>query len=98
MIGVRLGRLDARDASRIANLVARCGSLPKLPHIAGASLLQVIARDKKSREGRVGWVIPRRIGKADTGIEVPDSLVAAAWRELPEFFARARDEVRRGDS
>lgn len=96
MIGVGLGRLGEHDASRIAILVARCGGLPKLPDISPGALLRIIARDKKSRGGRVGWVIPRRIGNADTGVEAPDWLVAATWRELPEFFARARDEVRRG--
>ncbi|HEV2489971.1 MAG TPA: 3-dehydroquinate synthase [Candidatus Acidoferrales bacterium] len=96
MIGVGLGRLREHDASRIAFLVARCGGLPKLPDISPAALLRIIARDKKSRGGRVGWVIPQRIGRADIGVEAPDWLVAATWRELPEFFARARDEIRGG--
>ncbi|HKW89588.1 MAG TPA: 3-dehydroquinate synthase [Candidatus Acidoferrales bacterium] len=94
LIGVGLGRLGENDAIRIAVLVARCGSLPKLPEISAATLLRIVARDKKSRGGRVGWVIPRRIGAAEIGADVPDWLVAAAWRELPGFFARAREEVR----
>lgn len=98
LIGVGLGRLGENDAIRIAVLVARCGRLPELPEISPAALRRIIAGDKKSRGGRVRWVIPRRIGKADTGVETPDALVAAAWREMPGFFLRAQDEARRGSA
>jgi 3-dehydroquinate synthase len=97
MIGAGMGLLGEREASRVARLVARCGELPKLPPISARTLLRFIAGDKKSRSGRVGWVIPRRIGAAEYGVEVPDWLVAAVWPEMPRFFARARDEVRRGE-
>lgn len=96
LVGVGLGRLGENDAIRIAVLVARCGRLPELPDVSAGALRRIIAGDKKSRGGRVRWVIPKRIGKADVSVNVPDWLVAAAWRELPRFFARARDEVRRG--
>src|SRR5690348_588323 len=96
LVGVGLGRLGEKDAIRIAALVARCGRLPELPEVSAAALRRIMAGDKKSRGGRVRWVIPKRMGKADVGVNVPDWLVAAAWRELPRFFARARDEVRRG--
>lgn len=96
LIGVGSGRLGEKDAVRIAVLVAQCGRLPELPEIPPRALMQIIAGDKKSRGGRVRWVIPRRMGKAEIGVEVPDRLVAAAWRELPIVFARARNEVRRG--
>lgn len=68
VIGVGMGRLGEHDASRIAVLVARCGRLPELPDILPIDLLRIIARDKKSRGGRVGWVIPQRIGRADIGV------------------------------
>jgi 3-dehydroquinate synthase len=94
VIGVGLGRLKESEASRIARLVARCGELPALPKISDEMLTRFISSDKKSRGGRVGWVIPRRVGAVDTGVEVPDWLLGAAWREMPAFFARARAEVR----
>ena len=93
LIGVGLGRTDERSACRIASLVARCGPLPALPSISVSALLNTIAGDKKSRGGRVAWVIPRRIGAADIGVEVPAALVAMAWRELPGFYARSRSYV-----
>ncbi|MHB8639630.1 MAG: 3-dehydroquinate synthase [Candidatus Acidiferrales bacterium] len=90
LIGVGCGSITEHDASRIASLVARCGPLPELPRISSAALSRAIAGDKKSRGGHVRWVVPRRIGAADIGINVPEELVAMAWRELPAFFARAR--------
>src|SRR5487761_222563 len=88
LIGVALGSITEHDASRIASTIARCGSLPELPRISPAALSRAIASDKKSRGGRVRWVLPRRIGAADIGIDVPEELVALAWRELPAFSAR----------
>src|SRR5579872_3461641 len=90
LIAVGMNRLGEKDASLIASLVARCGPLPPLPGISPAALSRAIASDKKSRAGRVRWVLPKRIGAVDIGVHVPEKLVAMAWRELPAFFARAR--------
>jgi 3-dehydroquinate synthase len=89
-IAAAMGRLSEQDANRVASLIARCGKLPRLPAISSEALLRAIAGDKKSRGGKVGWVIPRRIGAVDFGVNVPEPLVAAAWRELPAFYEDAR--------
>ncbi|MGB6483947.1 MAG: 3-dehydroquinate synthase [Candidatus Acidiferrales bacterium] len=91
-IAVANGRLTEPDANRIALLVARCGRLPDLPRISAEAFLRVIAGDKKSRGGRVGWVLPRGIGTAEIGVNVPDRVVAKVWRELPALYARGRKE------
>jgi 3-dehydroquinate synthase len=90
LIAVGMDRLGEEDASLVASLVARCGPLPRLPRISPAALLRAIASDKKSRAGRVRWVLPERIGVVDIGVEVPEKVVAMAWRKLPTFFTRAR--------
>lgn len=90
LIAVGMNRLRERDASLITSLVARCGPLPRLPRISSAALSRAIASDKKVRSGRVRWVLPKRIGAVDIGVDVPEKLLGMAWRELPAFFARAR--------
>lgn len=95
LIGAGMGSIGERDASRIASLIARCGRLPQLPRCSSGALLRAISADKKSRRGRVGWVMPRRIGSAEIGVDVPEKLVTMAWRELPAFFARAREASER---
>lgn len=89
-IAVAMGRLQKESASRIVRLVARCGELPSLPRFSSANLLRAIAGDKKSRAGKVGWVLPRKISAVEFGVSVPDAAVAAAWRELPALYQRAR--------
>ncbi|MGC1106415.1 MAG: 3-dehydroquinate synthase [Candidatus Acidiferrales bacterium] len=91
-IAVACGRLTEPDANRVASLVLRCGRLPDLPRVSAEALLRAIAGDKKSRGGRVGWVLPRGIGAAEIGVSVPDRVVAKVWRELPALYARAREE------
>lgn len=89
-IAVSSGHLAPRDAQRLASLIVRCGELPRLPAISSAELLRAISGDKKSRSGKVRWVLPRKIGAADFDVTVPDSAVAAVWRDLPAICNRAR--------
>lgn len=89
-IAATTGRLSERDAKRIASLVVSCGPLPALPRISSRTLLQTISRDKKSRSGRVGWALPRKIGAAEIGVSVPDAIVARAWHDLSGTYNLAR--------
>jgi 3-dehydroquinate synthase len=90
LISVGLGRIGEREAGRIARLIARVGPLPPLGGISTGRLLQIIRRDKKSREGRTGWVMPRGIGRVELQVAVPETVVARAFRELPSLYERAR--------
>lgn len=92
-MAVVTGRLGEEPAQRIFSLIARLGSLPPLPQVSSGALLKAISGDKKSRAGRVGWVLPQRIGRAELGVNVPDGVVASCWRELPALYARARKEI-----
>lgn len=89
-IAVLSGRLAPHDAQRLASLIVRCGELPPLPAISPDALLRAISADKKSRAGKVRWVLPRKIGAADFGVAVADSLVTTAWRDVPSVYNRAR--------
>jgi len=94
MIGATLvalaeGHLTDPDAARIIRLVASIGPLPGLGALRVASLRPILASDKKSRGGRVRWVLPRRIGRTEWGIEVPWPVVARAFAELPYVAAAA---------
>lgn len=88
-LAVAMELLPKRDASRISSLIARCGRLPALPAVSADELVETIAGDKKSRDGRVAWVLPRAIGYTQIGVDVPDALVADVWRDLPAIYANA---------
>lgn len=89
-IAATTGRLSERDAKRIASLVVSCGPLSALPRISSRTLLQTISHDKKWRSGRVGWVLPRKIGAAEIGMSVPNAIVARVWHDLSGTYNLAR--------
>jgi 3-dehydroquinate synthase len=90
LLAVAAGRLDFEDAVRILHLAARVGPLPPVDGVRGDRIVEIIRGDKKSREGHAQWVLPRKIGVVERGIEVPDAVVRKAFVELPRLFAAAR--------
>jgi len=89
LLAVATGKLRDADAIRMIRLVASIGPLPSLGKIRAAELRPILAGDKKARAGRVLWVLPRRIGKTEWGIEVPWRVVSRTFAELPAIAAEA---------
>ena len=89
LLGVGMERIRESDAVRVIRLVASIGPLPSLKGIQAADLRPILAGDKKARGGRVLWVLPRRIGKTEWGVEVPWKVVARAFDEAPRIAADA---------
>jgi len=82
MMALGVGRLGDSDATRIIRLVASIGPLPALGNIRASQLRPILAGDKKARGRRVLWVLPRRIGKTEWGVEVAWPVVARAFNGL----------------
>jgi 3-dehydroquinate synthase len=89
LLAVAAGHLRDSDAARIIRLVASVGPLPPLGNIRAAQLRPILAGDKKTRGGRILWVLPRHIGHTEWGKEVPWSVVARTFAELSSIAARA---------
>ena len=85
-----------RVAARIALSMDLCGKrlvesqdamltaygLPdKAPRVDIAKVMAAISRDKKARSGKVAWVMPRRLGRAEPGHPVPAAIVRRALRK-----------------
>jgi 3-dehydroquinate synthase len=94
LVAVALDELESADAARLMRLIVRVGWLPTLPKIPAAHILNILHRDKKSREGMVRWVLPVAIGRAKYGISVPQSVFHQVWAELPQWAVRCREEQR----
>jgi 3-dehydroquinate synthase len=90
LLAVATEGLSTADASRIIRLVTAVGPLPHLPAIGTPELRALLSRDKKAQSGRVRWVLPRRIGKAEWGIDLPWPLIAKTIRALPEVAKDAQ--------
>ena len=89
LLAVAMEHLREDDAVRIIRLVASIGPLPSLGKIRASRLRPILAGDKKARGGRVLWVLPRRIGKTEWGIDVPWQVVARSFAALPAIAAAA---------
>jgi 3-dehydroquinate synthase len=68
-----------REQDRLLSSFGLPGPLPRLEP---ALVLAALPRDKKSKGGRPRWVLPREIGRAEAGYEVPDQLVGAALEAI----------------
>jgi shikimate kinase/3-dehydroquinate synthase len=83
-IAVRLGLLDAHDADRQDGLLQGLGLPLAVPAGPLGLLLDAMRLDKKRRDGRIRCTLPEGIGRAQLGVDVPDSLmqeVVAACQE-----------------
>jgi len=87
VLGVAMNRIREREAGRVIHLILSVGPLPRLSGIRARELRRIIAGDKKSRGGKVKWVLPRRIGSAEWGREVPWAVAERAFDELPSLVA-----------
>src|SRR5580704_1112206 len=76
-------RIDEREALRIAELILRVGALPAWGGIDARRILESMKSDKKAQGGRIRWVLPRRVGKVEWGIELRPPFTADAVREIP---------------
>ena len=73
--------LPAVDALRIINLTVSVGPLPPWPAVSPARLVAAMQADKKTRAGRLRFVLPERIGKVQCGVEADPQMLHQVLRE-----------------
>jgi len=83
-IAAGVGKLDERDAERISQVTRDVGPLPKL-NVRGTSIARRLHSDKKTRNGKVHFVLPTEIGKVEVVNDVPEEVVRAAVEEIREL-------------
>jgi len=84
-LGARMKLLGNGDVERVARLIFRVGPLPALPKISSRKLLDWMRADKKMRNGRLRFVLPRRIGEVEVRADVPGAMVLDILSELKNF-------------
>jgi 3-dehydroquinate synthase len=80
----RIGRLDARCTQRQHRLLEALGLPTRLPKLDREAALRTMLRDKKARQGRLRFVLPRRIGEVEVVADVPEEQVRAVLKECGE--------------
>jgi 3-dehydroquinate synthase len=80
-LAVSSGILSAKDSARIISLIARVGPLPAWPDASVARLIAAMQADKKTRAGRLRFVLPEKIGKVRCGVEADPEMLSAVLRD-----------------
>jgi 3-dehydroquinate synthase len=80
-LAVEKGMLSPGDEERIAKVIARTGLLPTWPLIPPAKLIAAMQADKKTRAGRLRFVLPERIGAVRCGVEADEEILVRVLRE-----------------
>ncbi len=75
LLGHEAGLTPPDDASRIISLVRRVGRLPPWPRVSSKTLIAAMRSDKKTRSGKLRFVLAPHVGKARTYDEIPVALV-----------------------
>ncbi len=83
-VALRLGLASVETVRRQERLLEALGLPVRLPDIDHAAILSAIARDKKSRDGRVPFVLVPRIGEFRLVFDVPAEAVEAVLDELTQ--------------
>ncbi|MGH9675707.1 MAG: 3-dehydroquinate synthase [Candidatus Acidiferrum sp.] len=89
LLGHEVGVTHADDVSRIIALVRRLGPLPPWPRVSAKSLIDAMRSDKKSRSGRLRFVLTPRIGKARTFDNVPLKAVERVLHFAPRILSKS---------
>lgn len=80
-IAVMTGCIDKNNALRISNAVLNLGRLPEI-QARSRDLVRLLQRDKKTRAGKIHFVLPREIGEVEIVNDVPEKVVTVALNEL----------------
>ena len=83
-VAAGVGKLVDAEALRIREATLSVGKLPKLD-VKAKSILRRLQSDKKTRNGRVHFVLPTEIGKVEIVSDVPESVVLGAVEEIREL-------------
>lgn len=80
-IALSTGRLNSATAERTTGTIVGFGRLPSLK-IQTAGVLRRLQSDKKTRQGRVHFVLPTQIGRVEIVSDVPTAVVRSAVEEI----------------
>jgi 3-dehydroquinate synthase len=80
-------RIRTNESMRIANVILTVGPLTGWREVDARRVLRNMQTDKKAHAGSVRWVLPRRIGEIEWGVELKPPLTPGAIREIPKLVA-----------
>jgi 3-dehydroquinate synthase len=85
LLGHEAGLTPAEDVSRIVSLVRRLGPFPPWPRVSPKAFIAAMRSDKKTRAGKLRFVLTPRIGKAQSYDDIPLDLVERVLHFAPQL-------------
>ncbi len=85
LLGHEIGLTPADEVSRIVSLVRRMGPLPPWPKVPAKKLIAAMHSDKKTRAGKLRFVLTPKIGKAESHENVPLETLERVLHFAPHF-------------
>jgi 3-dehydroquinate synthase len=82
------GLCSEAQTERICRLVMRVGPLPAWPRVSSSKLVTAMRADKKSRGGRLRFVLATKIGHAETFDDIAESKVQKVLEWVPRYLTR----------
>lgn len=86
LLGHEIGLTAADEVSRIVSLVRRMGPLPPWPRVPPNTLIAAMRSDKKTRAGKLRFVLAPKIGKAESRNDVPVETLERVLHFAPHFI------------
>jgi 3-dehydroquinate synthase len=80
MLGHEITGMPGDDVARMVSLIRRIGPLPAWPQVAAKDLLQAMRSDKKSRGGKLRFVLAKKIGVAKSYDGIHENKVLCVLR------------------
>ena len=89
LLGHEIRVTPADEVSRVVSLVRRLAPLPPWPNVSPEKLIALMRADKKSRDGRLRFVLAPCIGKAGTHDNIPLDRLVCVLHFAPHFISPA---------
>ena len=96
LLGRELGITRNDNVSRVASLIRRIGKIPDWPRVGSKILTAAMLSDKKTRAGKLRFVVSSRIGEAHSSDAVSMDALERAMRLTPKVLGRAEEMHRTG--
>ncbi|HET7106740.1 MAG TPA: 3-dehydroquinate synthase [Candidatus Acidoferrum sp.] len=88
LLGHEVAGTPADVVSRIVALVRQIGPLPPWPDVSTREMMDAMRSDKKTRGGKLRFVLSKKLGQARTFDGVPEKTVECVLRCAPQVFVK----------
>jgi 3-dehydroquinate synthase len=85
LLGHKLGTTGAIEVSRVVSIIGSIGKIPAWPGVAPKIFIDAMLSDKKTRAGKLRFVLSARIGEAQSSEAVPMAALKRVVQMMPQF-------------